>query len=501
MVHDMINDASYMAHGYCLLWKPWLVAIHAGSDLFIFLAYFAIPVAIWIFLRKRPDLELKPLAVLFAAFIFLCGLTHVIQMITLWWPIYETQGLVKVATAAVSVLTAIMIFPLIPTAVAIPSPRALQAANAGLVREVEAHQDTLERLRDARNELERRVAQRTQQLEHSKARLEALITASAQIVWTTDSDGLVDEDSPSWRAFTGQTYEEWRGNGWLNAIHPEDRANTLAAWREAVQSRTQYNVEYRLKHVSGEARWTNARGVPLVDEEGAVSEWVGMNEDITARKRSEEHANLIMRELSHRTKNLLAVIASLARRTFDGDGNPKAQAEDLVDRIHGLARSHDLLVRADWRGVSLGDLVATHLELFGFDPDRITIDGPPIQLKPEVAQSIGLALHELATNASKHGALKKGQGRLHVGWTVTGMDKGARLGVEWLEETITSRDGRNPSGFGSLMLEQLVASSVGGSSYYELGSESLTWRLDAPLSAVITPSQEAMAAAQRGSGI
>jgi hypothetical protein len=83
MVHDLVDSASYMAHGYCLLWKPWLVVLHAGSDVLIFLAYFAIPAAIWIFLRQRQDLELKRLAILFAAFIFLCGLTHLVQMVTL----------------------------------------------------------------------------------------------------------------------------------------------------------------------------------------------------------------------------------------------------------------------------------------------------------------------------------------------------------------------------------------------------------------------------------
>lgn len=495
MVHDLINDASYMAHGYCLLWKPWLVVLHAGSDFLIFIAYFAIPAAIWIFLRRRPDLELKPLAVLFAAFIFLCGLTHIVQMLTLWWPIYETQAFVKVATALVSLATALLIFPLIPKAVAIPSPRALQLANTGLMREIGAHQGTLERLREARDELELRVKERTRELERSKAQLEALITASAQIVWTTDPDGEVEEDSPSWRAFTGQTFEEWKGTGWLNAIHAGDRAKTLAAWREAVEHRKPYNVEYRLQHVDGEMRWTNARGVPLLDSEGAVCEWVGMNEDITQRKRSEEHSNLILRELSHRTKNLLAVIASLARRTFDNAGDPKVQAQDLVERIHGLARSHDLLVRAEWRGVSLRDLVWSHLEPFGFDPDRILIEGPALEVRPEVAQSIGLALHELATNASKYGALKGGQGRLRVTWQVSGSSGEPRLALEWREDTAASGAAKAP-GFGTMVLQRLVADSVGGSTEYELAGHRLLWRLDAPLSSVAT----AHGAVREGSG-
>ena len=159
MLQDMINRAAYMAHGYCLLWKPWLVAMHASSDILIFGSYFAIPVAIWIFLSKRKDLTLKPLAVLFAAFIFLCGLTHVIQAVTLWWPVYETQGYVKAITAIVSVATAIAIFPLIPKAVAIPSPGQLQIVNDGLTLEVAAHRDTLAALKRSNDELEMRVAE------------------------------------------------------------------------------------------------------------------------------------------------------------------------------------------------------------------------------------------------------------------------------------------------------------------------------------------------------
>jgi PAS domain S-box-containing protein len=485
MVHDLVDSASYMAHGYCLLWKPWLVVLHAGSDLLIFLAYFAIPAAIWIFLRQRQDLELKRLAILFAAFIFLCGLTHLVQMVTLWWPIYETQGVLKLATAIVSVATAIMIFPLIPKAISIPSPRALQAANDGLRREIEAHEDTLHRLREARTELEQHVAERTRELEHAKARLEALITASAQIVWTTAEDGSVVQDSPGWRAYTGQTFDEWKGTGWLNAIHPDDRAKSLAAWRGAVGNRGTYDVEYRLQHIDGSYRWTSARGVPLLDADGNVAEWVGMNVDITERKKSEEHAQLIMRELSHRTKNLLAVIASLARRTLDGSRDLRSQAEDFVERIHGLARSHDLLVRGEWRGVSLGDLVQSHLEPFGFDAERIAVAGPAIEIRPEAAQSIGLALHELATNATKHGALKSGNGKLSVGWRIEPEDGTPTLTLEWLEDSVVAGDEPQVSGFGRLMLEKLVGAAVSGRTEYEVASRRVTWRLVAPLDAMV----------------
>ena len=94
----------------------------------------------------------------------------------------------------------------------------------------------------------------------AEERFRALVNASAQIVWTTDADGAVVEDSPSWRAFTGQTYEQWKGFGWSDALHPEDRERTAALWRDAVKAKTTVATEYRLRHVSGEWRWMSARG-------------------------------------------------------------------------------------------------------------------------------------------------------------------------------------------------------------------------------------------------
>src|SRR5215471_16734046 len=153
MMERLLNGI-YMPHGYCLLWEPWLVTLHAASDILIFGAYSAIPLAIWIFVSKRPNIEMKGLARLFAAFILWCGLTHLFNVITLWQPIYEMEGCVKAVTAMLSVPAAILIFPLIPKALAIPSPNELQIANAELEREDVAHEQTLRALQVARAELE-----------------------------------------------------------------------------------------------------------------------------------------------------------------------------------------------------------------------------------------------------------------------------------------------------------------------------------------------------------
>ena len=119
-------------------------------------------------------------------------------------------------------------------------------------------------------------------------RFRSLVTASSQMVWNSDSNGMIIDDSPTWRAFTGQTYDEWIGAGWLDAIHPDDRAGAAQAWSTAVAGKAIYQTEYRLMHADGEYRWTSVRAVPLYHEDGAIREWIGTNTDITEQRRTEE---------------------------------------------------------------------------------------------------------------------------------------------------------------------------------------------------------------------
>lgn len=139
-----------------------------------------------------------------------------------------------------------------------------------------------------RDVTERREAER--RLQRSEERYRALVTATSQMVWTTDPDGRVVEDSPTWRAFTGQTYEQWRGRGWLDALHPDDREPAALAWGRAVGAKAMYAGEYRVRRHDGEYRWTAVRGVPVLNGDGTVREWVGTNTDVTDLKRAEEAA-------------------------------------------------------------------------------------------------------------------------------------------------------------------------------------------------------------------
>ncbi|MEZ5842210.1 MAG: PAS domain-containing protein [Hyphomicrobiaceae bacterium] len=322
------------------------------------------------------------------------------------------------------------------------------------------------------------IAAQKQQLEAEKARYQALVKVSAQIEWTTEADGTTLEDSPTWRQFTGQSYQDWVGTGWLDAVHPDDRERTKAAWHAAVEEAGEYQVDYRLRRADGTYCWTTARGVALKNSEGRLLKWVGSNEDISERKAREEHLEVVMRELSHRTKNLLAVIQSIARRSFGGQDTAQA----FNERLSGLAVSHDLLVRCSWRGTSLEDLVHAHLQPFAAGRDQdITIAGPFVSLRPQSAQSIGLALHELATNALKYGALSAGGGTIEVTWRLA--SPGGDLRLDWRERLHEPVPAPSPSvhlGFGRTLLDRVVASSLSGSSGYTIDGREVHWWIEAP---------------------
>lgn len=174
-VITFFQDLGYMAHGMCLLWQPWLIALFAGSDFLIFMAYSLIPIAIYRVMRGRPDLENRGLAWLFAAFIALCGITHLISIVTLWIPVYALHGLAKLATGLVSLTTVAVLFPLVPRIIALPSPAHLRAANTRLSAEIAAHEDTLAELRRARDALEETVAERTRELARTNEELNIVL--------------------------------------------------------------------------------------------------------------------------------------------------------------------------------------------------------------------------------------------------------------------------------------------------------------------------------------
>lgn len=164
---DMISATGFMPHGTCFLWMPWLLSLHTISDSLIALSYFSIPVVLALFAWKRPETRYKPVLWLFTAFILLCGTTHIFAIWVIWNPDYITEGVVKAATAVASVATAIVLWPLLPKALRIPSVEQLEAANRDLTGEIARRTSAETELGSLARNLETRVAARTAELSRS----------------------------------------------------------------------------------------------------------------------------------------------------------------------------------------------------------------------------------------------------------------------------------------------------------------------------------------------
>ena len=201
-----------------------------------------------------------------------------------------------------------------------------------------------------------------------------------------------------------------------------------------------------------------------------------------AQRRWEDHQRLLLAELSHRVKNSLAVVQALALRTLT-DGRPVADArESFVRRLHALSRAHELLVQSDWRGAPLREIMAGELALFA---DRVRFDGPEVLIKPTVAQTLALVIHELGTNAIKYGALQVPEGQVTVQWAILPGDSGKpRLRFTWSERggpRVTTPEKR---GFGSVLLERAVAAELHVKPALAFAPEGFRYELEVPLEAV-----------------
>ncbi|MCC5614285.1 response regulator [Nostoc sp. CHAB 5836] len=319
------TSESFIPHGHCYLWQRNLVWLHILSDAFIALAYYSIPATLFYFVRKRQDLPFDWIFLLFSGFIVACGTTHLMEIWTLWHPTYWLSGFLKAVTATISVITALELVPLVPQALALPSPTQLEQANQELQTQIAERLRVEEELRKYQNHLEEMVAIRTNEitktneqlhqeilerqrileiLRQSEERYRYLAEAIPQLVWTTNANGECDYFNQNWCEYTGLTLEQSLGCGWLAALHPDDVQNANEVWSNAVKSKTIYNNEYRFKRAFDSSyRWQLARGLPLKDEQGFVVKWFGTCTDIHEQKQIlEERAHLLELEQVARAK-------------------------------------------------------------------------------------------------------------------------------------------------------------------------------------------------------
>lgn len=247
-------------------------------------------------------------------------------------------------------------------------------------------------------------------------------------------------------------------------------------------------VSRPMLRLAGQAR-ALGHGEPLADLASPVREVNEVSRTLVAaaaeRKRSEDQVRFLMRELSHRAKNQLAVVVAMARRTAERSDSIADFETVFSERLMALARSTDLLVNQNWRGVALAELIDAHLMPFvAGNKSRLVAGGPHVELGPDPAQSIGLAFHELATNASKYGALSVPDGIVTIRWRHTdGERRGLR--IEWSESGGPAVEEPTRTGFGSIVIQRTVAQSLNGEVTHEYRPEGVFWAIDMPVEAVL----------------
>ncbi len=331
--------------------------------------------------------------------------------------------------------------------------------------------------------------QAEEDLKASKDRLQLAFDATRLGWWQYDplrrvlyGDARANEifDLAKDRAATVDEIEEKR-------MHPDDVERVHAAFAAALDPRDSkpLAIEYRIRRGDGEVRWVENHGLAYFEGAGPerqVVGFVGTVADITERKQHEEQTQLLMREINHRAKNMLSVVDAIAHQT--AARSPEDFIECFSERIQALSANQDLLVRNEWKGVDMAELIRAQLAHFAdLIGSRIAVQGPKLRLNPASAQAIGLALHELATNAGKYGSLSTNTGRVDVCW---GSD-GESLTMSWTEREGPPVSAPKRHGFGTIVMEAMAERSVDGKVDLDYAPSGLTWRLTCPAAKALEP--------------
>ncbi|WP_181120940.1 CheR family methyltransferase [Xanthomonas arboricola] len=327
-------------------------------------------------------------------------------------------------------------------------------------------------------------------LRSSEQRLRTLMEGIPQLVWRSLDGGRWTWSSPQWSSYTGQRDGESLELGWLQVVHPDERELTLNAWHDSARTGG-LDVEHRLFNAAEDGyRWFHTRSAPVLDERGQVLEWLGTSTESDNLRRLQDEQRVLVSELQHRTRNLITVVQSVAKQTVQTSHSMPEFAGRFDDRLSALSRVQGLLSQSDNVPTTIGALLRMELDALGAEPDqqRIVVEGPDVALRKSTVQTLALALHELATNALKYGALAVETGTLSVRWDVVSTnDASARLVLSWIEEGASQqrRDDRDQAGgFGRRLIEKALPYSHGAQTRYELSDTRLECEIQLPLTSL-----------------
>jgi PAS domain S-box-containing protein len=319
-------------------------------------------------------------------------------------------------------------------------------------------------------------------LHRTTALFEAVINMTPDLVFVKDLESKALLRNPA--ALFGKTWEEVEGRkeaDWHR--DPKEAQQVVENDRKVIEAGASMQFVEQFTTQQGMRTLLSTKS-PLFDEDGKIVGTIGVSTDITERENRARHVEFIMRELSHRSKNLLMIIQAVARQSVRQSSSLDDFERQFNERLASLARLHDLLIQEEWRGASLRAITQTQVGPFA--GNRIKIDGPEILLRPDIAQVISMVFHELATNASKYGALSNATGDVLVLWNFVG-DQRNRLSLRWEEAGGPAVLLPQRKGFGSVVLERMALQIPNASASLKFVTTGVVWYLEAPLQSFLSP--------------
>ena len=301
----------------------------------------------------------------------------------------------------------------------------------------------------------------------SETQFRAIADSMPQMVWATQPDGFHDYYNARWYEFTGVPEGSTDGEAWNGMFHPEDQERAWAQWRRSLETGEPYEIEYRLRRHDGVYRWTLGRARPIRNEAGEITRWFGTCTDIDDLKRSDQAKELLSQELSHRIKNIFAVVSALIALSARKHPEARAFADSVRTRINALARAHEFVrphTETSQPTVGSMTLHAFLADLFKPYGDhrgrpRIVLSGDDAVFDDQAATSVALLFHELATNAAKYGALSVEPGMV----TLDTRRSGDRFILTWTETGGPEINGPpTEAGFGTSLATLSVEAQLGG---------------------------------------
>lgn len=348
--------------------------------------------------------------------------------------------------------------------------------------DVTPERDRLGRLASDRALLEAEIETRILDLGAAEERLRFTLDAGKLGAWTLDLQTGRLVASVQFKSILGRPLADtFTLAAFEEALHPEVRRGWHDAFAAAKKPPGYLEYDALISTPEGEERWVEMRSQTRFGSDGEALSMTGVVLDISERKSAERHRDLLTRELSHRVKNTLATVQSIVGQSLREHGADGELTTVIAERLQALAGVHDVLTHKGWTTADIRDLVEGAIAPFNAQSKRVVFGGPPVKLSPRAATALALALHELATNATKYGALSNATGRVAINWEVDGTD----LDLHWAESGGPRVTPPSRRGFGTRLIETALAGSTFGTVDLDYRPAGLLFRFRAPLDTLV----------------